>query len=474
MKLPPREYGSSKARARWSFLTRTVVLPFQEFLHTEGLGSLVLLVSALAALVWANSPWRATYENFFQTHFSIRFGSFLLDGDLRELINDGLMAIFFFVVTLEIKRELTDGALADRYRAALPVAGAIGGMIAPAFLYAIVNIGGPNLHGWGIPMATDIAFAVGVVLLLKGRVPDEVRVFLLALAVVDDLGAILVIAAFYSHGLSVPALVVAGVTIALVAGLRKGGLRSPIIQAPLAIVLWVAVLKSGLHATLAGVAMAALTPTRPAFSLADFPDSAARLLRKVRDHLDVGDMDHAESVMGQFEELSRGTEPALERRLRLFHPWSSFVALPLFALANSGVTITMDSITTACTGRVAWGIVLGLLIGKPVGIVLASWLAVRSGLARLPVGVRWPHLIGVGIVAGIGFTVSLFVGDLAFEDVRLISEAKLAILASSVAAGVAGFAFFRLGIAENGVSEHVDGLSFYQDDLATPRDLVDQ
>ena len=445
MHVPPRSYGSAKALARRSFVARRIVLPTQAFFHTEGPGGVLLLASAAASLAVANSPWAPWLSAALASHIAVEFGPLPgYHGDLREFINDGLMAVFFYVVGLEIKRELIEGRLSSLRQAALPVVAALGGMVVPALLYSACNLGGAGAHGWGVPMATDIAFSVGVLILLGDRVPPAVRVFLLGLAIADDLGAIGVIAVFYSDGFSPTALGAAAAILAAIAAMLRLGVRSSNAYLLAALAFWLAVLGSGLHPTLAGVILGAMTPIRPWFSLYSFERSAGKLMRRFRRALGVGDFDRAEAIMGQVEELSRGTESKLDRRLRQVHPWSSYVVLPLFALANSGVALTGESLARAGTSGITWGIVLGLVLGKPLGIVGFAWLAVKLRVASPPDGARWPDLIGVGMVAGIGFTVSLFVTGLAFDDPTQVEDAKIGVLVASALAGVLGFAYLRV------------------------------
>lgn len=443
MHVPPRSFGSAQALAHHSFVTRRLVLPTQAFFHTEGPGGVLLLGAAVAALAAANSPWAGAVERCFGIRLAVDAGPFSLRGDVRELINEGLMTLFFFVAGLEIKREVLGGELSSPRRAALPVLAALGGMVMPALLYAACNLGGPGARGWGIPMATDIAFSLGVLILLGDRVPSSIRVFLLALAIADDLGAILVIAVFYSGGVSWPALATAGAILGAILGMVRLGVRWSQVYLLASLAFWAAVLASGVHATLAGVVLGLATPARPWFSLYAFARPAGRLIRRFDRALGVGDFDRAEAVMGQIEELSRGTESRLDRKLRLFHPWSSFVVLPVFALANSGVALTGGSLEHAAGSGITWGIVLGLVAGKPLGIVGFARLAVALGLAEPPRGASWAEILGVGLVAGIGFTVSLFVTALAFADPRQVADAKIGVLAASALAGALGFALLR-------------------------------
>lgn len=450
MKTSPRSVGSARVRARRSFLSRRVVLPAQSFLHTEGFGAAALLLAAVAGLAWANSPWRGAYEALWHLPVGLEVGRFAVDLDLHAIINDGLMAVFFYVVGVEIKREVVEGDLSSPRRAILPVLAALGGMIAPALIYAGLNLGRPTAGGWGVPMATDIAFALGVLLLLGNRLPGSLRAFLLALAVADDLGAILVIALFYGGAFSLPAFGVAAGLLGVILLMRWGGIRSSLAYLPIAVLFWGAVLRSGVHATVAGVVLGLLAPAKPWFSLYAFSGSIRRLAHRVRGAVARGDFDRAEALMGQIEELSRGTEPPLDRRMRLVHPWASLLILPLFALANTGVELSAGVVGRGLTSPAAWGVALGLMLGKPAGVVGFSWLAVRLGWASMPRGATWAHIAGVGVLAGIGFTVSLFIAELAFDDPRALVDAKVAILATSVLAGTAGYLALRAVAARSG------------------------
>jgi NhaA family Na+:H+ antiporter len=423
-----------------------IARPVRTFLSTEAAGGIVLLVAAIAALVWANSPFSDSYEAFWQTEVRLSIGGFEIAEDLRHWVNDALMALFFFVVGLEIKRELVTGELNDARKASLPAIAALGGMVGPALLYAAFNAGGPGADGWGIPMATDIAFAVGVLALLSHRVPSGLKVFLLSLAIVDDIGAILVIAIFYSSGLQMAWLVAAAVLLAVIVFLR----RVRVFWVPVYVVLgtgvWLAMFESGVHATIAGVVLGLLTPARSTDpgGFTDVLDRAGRLSSEP-------DAQSLRDITIQGNEVVS----VAERLGHLLHPWTSYVVVPVFALANAGVAVGGGILRDAFSSRVALGIVAGLVFGKIVGISAASWLAVRLRLGSLPDGVAWSHLVGASAVAGIGFTVSLFITALAFDDPALVAPAKLAILVASVIAGTVGavilFRARRPGVADTGL-----------------------
>jgi NhaA family Na+:H+ antiporter len=383
--------------------------------------------------VWANSPWSASYETLWETPVDLTIGSVGFHGDLRALVNEGLMTLFFFVAGLEIKRELVAGELRSWRTASLPAIAAVGGMVVPAALYLAFNAGGPGEAGWGIPMATDIAFAVGVLALVGRRLPSALRVLLLSLAIVDDIGSILVIAIFYSGDLEAGPLLVAAGLLAVLGILRA--LRIfwlPIIFA-LGTGVWLAVHDSGVHATIAGVVLGLLAPARP---LA--PATVAREWA-----LDLAD-DPTPAELTELSTLAQDSVSLVERLQTLVHPLTSYVVVPIFALANAGVVIELGALGEGTAARVAAGVVVGLVVGKLVGIVVATRLAVGVRLAELPADVTWRHVTGVAGVAGIGFTVSLFVADLAFTEAALVDAAKLGVLVASAVAALLGAAILLL------------------------------
>jgi Na+:H+ antiporter, NhaA family len=385
-----------RTHIRVPFAGRYITPVGDAFASVEALGAIVLLIAALAALVWVNSPLSDSYSSVWNRELTIGVGSFAISETLRGWVNDGLMTVFFFVVGLEIKRELVEGELNDVRKARLPVVAALGGMLAPALIFVAWNLGGAGSRGWGIPMATDLAFALGVLALLGSRVAPGLKLFLLTLAIVDDIGAIIVIAVFYSEGIEAAWLGGAAAALALFFLMRGLGVRLPLLYVFPALVLWVCTFESGVHATIAGVALGLLTPA------------------------------------GSFRD--RRVLEQLERRL---HLWTSLLVVPVFALANAGVDVGVDALRDAASSRITWGIVSGLVVGKIVGIAAATGIALRLGLGRLPDGVTFRQVVGVGAVAGIGFTVSLFVADLSFGG-RSLSEAKIGILAASVIAAGLG------------------------------------
>lgn len=417
-----------------------VSLLTQEFSRLAASGGIVLLISAIVALIWRNSPGGESYIQFWETELSINLYNWSLSESLVHWINDGLMVIFFFVVGLEIKRELTTGELASLRRAALPVAGAIGGMLVPAAIYLLFNAGGPAERGWGIPMATDIAFTLGILTVLGSRVPLPLKVFFTALAIADDLGAILVIAIFYTSEISMLSLGIAAIIFLLLIGLNRARVYSPLPYALLGIGLWLAFLQSGVHPTIAGVLLATTIPSRSPPNMRTLLAQVITLLESFelpvqwREQFD----SRRQAAVNTLEDIAdRMQSPAL-RLERSLTPWSTYLILPLFALANAGVIINPQSINTL-TSPVSLGIMLGLIVGKPLGITSLAWVATRLGLAELPGGVGWGQFISASCLAGIGFTMSLFISGTAFADNPAIFEVtKLAILFGSILAAVIG------------------------------------
>ncbi|MGZ5291636.1 MAG: Na+/H+ antiporter NhaA [Actinomycetota bacterium] len=434
-------------RVPWSrsqrALARRVVQPLQSFLDEEASSAVLLLAAAAVAIVWANSPWRDSYEDLWTTDLTLRLGGWTLSEDLRHWVNDGLMSLFFVVVGLEIKREFLTGELRDRRAAALPVVAALGGMVVPALLYAALNAGGEGSEGWGIPMATDIAFALGVLTLAARSAPPGLKPFLLTLAIVDDIGAILVIALFYSGGLSVPSLLVAAGLIAAVIVLQRLDVRAATLYVALGAAMWLAFSEAGVHPTIAGVILGLLTPAAAFQRPRAVSAEAVRTAETTLDDPEPPDAD-APQWLG-LARLSREAVSPLARAEAALHPWTSYVVVPIFALANAGVVLSSDALRESATSRITLGVVLGLVVGKVLGITLASALAVRSGLGRLPAGCDWRQVVGVSAVAGIGFTVSLFITDLAFDRPATADLARIGILAASLLAGVLGFLILRAG-----------------------------
>ncbi len=431
-------------------LIERALRPFQEFFQRESSSGLLLLACTALALGWANSPWADAYARLWEITLAVGTGEFAIRETLRHWINDGLMAVFFFLVGLEIKREVLVGELASLRRAMLPLAGALGGMIVPALLYLGVNGSGPGASGWGIPMATDIAFALGVLALLGPRIPVALKVFLAALAIVDDIGAVLVIALFYTADLSVGALIWGSIIFAALVGCNGIGVRRPTPYLLLGIALWVAFHESGVHATVAGVLLAFTIPARPRIDAGEF-------LTRTRQALDefasagleavVTSKAHQDAIL-TIEAAAEAVQTPLQKLEDKLHGGVAFGIMPLFALANAGVPLTGGSGVLA--SPVALGVVLGLVLGKPLGIMLFAWLATRLGAAERPADVSWRMLHGAGWLGGIGFTMSLFIGGLAFDDAALLREAKIGILVASLAAGTMGWLLLRRASSASG------------------------
>ncbi|HUH11615.1 MAG TPA: Na+/H+ antiporter NhaA [Longimicrobiales bacterium] len=414
--------------------------PFQRFFGLEAASGILLLLAAVVALVWANSPWSASYFHLWETHLVVGLGDFVLDKSLHHWINDGLMAVFFFVVGLEIKREVLVGELASPKAAALTVAAAVGGMAAPAAIYAVVNAGGPGSAGWGIPMATDIAFALGVLALLGSRVPLALKVFVTAIAIVDDLGAVVVIALFYTAEIWWAALGIGLVVLVLLMAVNRMGIRAPTPYVLLGIVLWVALLQSGIHATIAGVLLALTIPARRLINAPEFLRQAELYVAEFAEDAQPGRTEPTpdqRDAIHSLELAAEHVETPLTRLEHALHPWVAFFVMPVFALANAGVSLGGD-VGAVMGSPVTLGVILGLFVGKQVGILAFAWAAVRTGLATLPGSVGWRQVWGVSLLCGIGFTMSLFIASLAFADPTRLDAAKIGILAASLVSGVGG------------------------------------
>jgi NhaA family Na+:H+ antiporter len=415
--------------------------PFRDFAAHKLAGAGLLLAATAVALGWANSPLAGHYHALLETRVAIVAGPLALGKPLLHWINDGLMGLFFFVVGLEIKRELLAGHLRSPRRAALPLAAALGGMVVPALLYLVLNPAPATARGWGVPMATDIAFALGVLSLLGDRIPVGLKVFLTALAIVDDIGAILVIALFYTESVAPVSLAAGGVAFALALALNRAGMTSPVAYFVLGTLVWLAFLKSGVHATLAAVLMAFAIPARRRLDVAAFAARARAQLERLRAAGRPGSArplteephDVVDAMAGLIEEATAPL-PRLEHALL---PLVTFVVLPVFALANAGVSVT-DGFLAAVGSPVATGIVAGLFVGKQAGIVAFAWAAVRLGVAELPAGVTWRQVHGAGLLGGIGFTMSLFIAALAFPDPAGLDLAKVGTLVGSLLSAVVG------------------------------------
>ncbi|MBP3343245.1 MAG: Na+/H+ antiporter NhaA [Bacteroidales bacterium] len=415
---------------------------FNRFLHNESIGGILLLICAIISLVCANVPELNFLHDIWKQDAGISIGSFSLNMKIEHWINDGLMAIFFFVVGLEIKREMLVGELSSFKHAALPIFAAVGGMIVPALIYSLFNGGTPSANGWGIPMATDIAFAIGILSLLGNRVPVGLKVFLTALAIVDDLGAIIVLAIFYpTHALHFDMLLYAALVAGFLYLLNRNKVRGLLFYIVPGVVLWWLILQSGIHATIAGVILALTIPSKTLINEVRFSVRMKYLLQKFKDvsnsEIEVLANPHQQHIIHQMDNHIEEINPLMHKFESALHPWVTFAIMPIFALANSGVELSgglmQDSIPP-----VAIGIFLGLFLGKPIGIFLFSLISVKLKFAELPSGTNWKQVFALGMIAGIGFTMSIFIDSLAFDDQNLVNIGKAAILGTSSIAAILG------------------------------------
>jgi Na+:H+ antiporter, NhaA family len=423
-----------------------IVRPFQDFAHKQSSGGILLIMATVVALVWANAPWAESYAALWHTKLTVGVGDFSISKDFTHWINDGLMAVFFLVVGLEIKREILVGELSSIRSATLPVVAAAGGAVVPATIDLTINAGTEGAAGWGIPMATDIAFALGVLALLGERASVGLKVFLTALAIVDDIVAVLVIAFFYTSEISWDALGVGAIFLVALVAANLLGVGRTLVYAVLGVGLWLCFLLSGVHATIAGVLLALTVPASSFINPGAFLERSRYVLDRFEKAGEGGENvlanEERQAALHALNHAAYQLEPPLHELEHALHPWVVFAIMPIFALANAGVQLS-GGIVEALTNPVALGIVLGLVVGKQVGIGLFAWLAVKIGVSELPEGVGWRHVYGAGLLAGIGFTMSLFITDLAFDDDALTEAAKLGILVASLIAGAVGWAILR-------------------------------
>lgn len=415
----------------------------QDFAGLPAAGGLVLLVSAVIAMIWANSPWAHGYMEFWETDLVIGVGTWELSHTFQEWINEDLMALFFFIVGLEVKREFTVGELATPRKAALPIAAAIGGLIAPAVLYLAFNFGTPVAHGWGIPISTDTAFTLGLLALLGPSIPYSLKIFVAALAIADDVGAILVISVFYSSDLNMTALATTIGLFVLAMGLNRARVYRPLPYAVIGILLWLAVLYTGVHATLAGVLLAMVIPTRSPPTTGGLLDQTIAAFKSLEAplHEQQADESRYQAVVRTLETVTDRLQSPAQRLEHQLQPWSTYFVLPLLALANAGIPISLGD--AELFNPLSVGIVLGLVLGKPLGIGLATWLIVKAGVSRLPEGINWRVLTGAACLCGIGFTMSIFIANAAFTDMATLQLSKLSIIVASVVAALLGWLLLR-------------------------------
>lgn len=423
---------------------RKILSPMENFLKMESSSGIILLAVAVIAMVMANSPLYDIYNAIIHFDLGVKLGSTEVSHSFQHWVNDGLMVIFFFVVGLEIKRELVQGELSSLSKAALPMFAALGGMVAPALIYLALNPTYPGHAGWGIPMATDIAFAVGILTLFSRKVPFTLKIFLLALAIVDDLGAILVIAFFYTESIHQFALGMAAVGIAVITIMKYSGVRQITIYSVVGFLVWVAILKSGVHATISGVIMGLLTPVAALFPKKELPQKFKKLADEIAENIknEKDEKELSSETLDKIHDLHTVTVESsspLDRLIHMLHPFVSFVIMPIFAFVNAGVHIENISITEFFNNHISLGIILGLVVGKPIGVMLMSYIAIKLKLAKLPKGVTWGNMLAVGFLAGIGFTMALFISNLALHNLpNLEMFSKLGILTASIIAGIIG------------------------------------
>jgi NhaA family Na+:H+ antiporter len=421
--------------------------PVHGFMHGETTAGIILMISALTAIVWSNSPWSESYFHLWEHELGISIGSYSIEKSLHHWINDGLMALFFFVVGLELKREIIAGELSDIRKAILPLSAAVGGMLFPALIFLLFNRQGMESSGWGIPMATDIAFALGILSLLGKRVPLSVKVFLVALAIADDLGAVLVIAFFYTSEISIVNLSIGILFLGILITGNYLGIRSSLFYGLIGIAgVWLAFLMSGVHATIAGVLTAAAIPARTRIDEAGFVKRLDELTQEfhVIPPNDVTLLEPEQyNVVEKIGRLAKAANTPLQDLEHQLHPWVAFLIMPLFAFSNAGIQLSTEVLGTTFFEGVSMGVLTGLVVGKFLGVLFVSWIIVRLKIASLPEGWRWGHLCGIALLSGIGFTMSLFVSSLAYTDVSFIIEAKVGIFVASIISGVSGYLVIR-------------------------------
>tara|TARA_B110000503_G_scaffold42977_2_gene70342 strand:+ start:3279 stop:4628 length:1350 start_codon:yes stop_codon:yes gene_type:complete len=436
--------GKGIYNARWEKSFDRLLTPLEEFIHRQTTSGVLLMICAVIALVIANSSLHDQYEHLLHTEIGISLGSYTFSLSIHHWINEGLMAAFFFIMGLELKRELMVGELSSPKQALLPIMAAIGGMVVPALFYLALNTSGPNATGWGIPMATDIAFAIGALSLMGNRVPKSLVTFLIALAIVDDLGAVAVIALFYTENLNLMALAYAAACTLLLMALNLGGIRRPLPYAGVGGLLWIAMLTSGIHATIAGIVVAFMIPIRPKFEPEVFvqrvKDTSVKMLESISDQADIIKNNRFRSLVTSLGDGVRLVQAPAQRLEHSLHLPVAYLVIPVFALANAGIPVDFSGFSQYFQNPITQGVLAGLVLGKPVGIAGLTWLTVKMGWANLPAGLNMNHILGVSLLGGIGFTMSIFIADLGFANSpQDLLMAKTGILLASALAGFAGF-----------------------------------
>ena len=430
-----------------------IIAPVSRFIHLEYTSGIVLLISVIAAIIWANSAWREMYHHIWEINFSIGFNTNVLSHPLHIWINDGLMAIFFFVIGLELKREFMNGELSSFKKASLPMSAAFGGMIVPALIYFVINKGTDADHGWGIPMATDIAFALALLSVAGRHIPSSIKVFLSALAVADDLGAVLVIAFFYTADVNFTALGIAGAFLLVLIVGNRLGIRSSMFYLIIGFGVWIGFLLSGVHATIAGVLVAFTIPAVTKINEVVYSSNLKKLTDEFEKEIPSNSTlttPQQHKTIQHVKKLSMEAETPLQKIEHALHPWVAFGIMPLFALANSGIVIGSDFLTSVIN-PVSIGVTAGLVLGKFIGILFFTWLMVKTGMGILPEGANWRHITGVALLGGIGFTMSLFISGLAFKNPEFVNQAKYGILIASILAGLLGTLVLKGGLKKSNI-----------------------
>ncbi len=450
--------GKGIYNARWEKSFDRLLTPLEEFIHRQTTSGVLLMICAVIALVIANSPLHDQYEHLLHTEIGISLGSYTFSLSIHHWINEGLMAAFFFIMGLELKRELMVGELSSPKQALLPIMAAIGGMVVPALFYLALNTSGPNATGWGIPMATDIAFAIGALSLMGNRVPKSLVTFLIALAIVDDLGAVAVIALFYTENLNLVALAYAGACTLLLMALNLGGIRRPLPYAGVGALLWIAMLTSGIHATIAGIVVAFMIPIRPKFEPEVFVqrvrDTSVKMLKSISEQADIIKNNRFRSLVTSLGDGVRLVQAPAQRLEHSLHLPVAYLVIPVFALANAGIPVDFAGFSQYFQNPITQGVLAGLLLGKPVGIAGLTWLTVKMGWANLPTGLNMNHILGVSLLGGIGFTMSIFIADLGFANSpQDLLMAKTGILLASALAGFAGFFWLMMHTKKPGTEQ---------------------
>jgi Na+:H+ antiporter, NhaA family len=441
--------GKGVYNARWEQSFNRILTPLDEFIHRQTTSGILLMICTVIALVIANGALHEQYQHFLHTPIGVSVGNAAFSLSLHHWINEALMALFFFIMGLELKRELLVGELSSPKQALLPIMAAVGGMVVPALFYVAVNLTTASVSGWGIPMATDIAFAIGALSLLGTRIPKSLVTFLIALAIVDDLGAVAVIALFYTTDINLLALSYAGGCTLLLVTLNLGGIRHALPYAIIGILLWAAMLASGVHSTIAGIVVAFVIPIRPKFQPEHFinrvQESAVNMREAIRDNADIIHNTHLRSLVSSLGDSVQLVQAPAQRMEYHLHLPVAYVVIPLFALANAGIPVDFAGFERYLQHPITLGVLAGLLLGKPVGIAGLTWLTVKLGWAELPAGLNMKHILGVGLLGGIGFTMSIFIADLGFANLPDdLLMAKTGILLASAVAGFSGIIWLLL------------------------------